>query len=58
MNNMSSKGKKYHIMTPQPKLREIWGCSNPAVMDGSMCCDGDCWHCHYHYLVETIKEFK
>jgi hypothetical protein len=55
---MSSKGKKYHIMTPQPKLREIWGCSNPAVMDGSMCCDGDCWHCHYHYLVETIKEFK
>lgn len=54
---MSSKGKKYKILTPQPKVHEVWGCSNPAVMDGSMKCDGNCWNCKYHYVTGTYKTF-
>lgn len=54
---MSSKGKKYHKMVKQVKTHEIWGCNNPQVIDGSMCCDGVCSTCQYKYVSEIIKEF-
>ena len=55
---MSRKKRQYNIMVKQPKEQEVWGCSNPSVRDGSMCCDGDCSMCGYKTVVETIKIYK
>lgn len=54
---MSSKGKKYNKTVKQPKIHEVYDCSHPSVIDGSMKCDGNCWHCEYHILVDTYKTF-
>ena len=55
---MSSKGKKYKKMVPQVRFHEQWACSNPDVKDGSLCCDGDCSKCEYHYISGIRKEFR
>ena len=55
---MSRKRKNYNIMVKQPKEQTVWGCSNPSVKDGSMCCDGNCFLCGYHYVVEKRKIYK
>ena len=55
---MSRKKKDYHIMVKQPyKEEKIWGCNNPLVRAGHMCCDGDCSMCEYK-TVETLKVYK
>ena len=56
--NMSRKKKIYNIMVKQPKEQVIYGCSNPSVKDGSMCCDGNCSMCNYMYIVERRKIWK
>lgn len=53
---MSRKKKNYGIMVKQPQeeVREIYGCSHPSVLNGSMCCDGNCEICYYK-TVQLIK---
>ena len=53
---MSRKKKNYNIMVKKrvEKTREIWGCSDPSVIDGSTCCDGDCTFCSYK-TIEIVK---
>lgn len=55
---MSRKKKDYGIMVKQPKVHTIYGCSNPYVKDGSMCCDGPCMYCEYQYIAGTYKEYN
>lgn len=56
---MSRKKRQYNIMVKHPpKEQEVWGCSNPSVRDGSMCCDGNCSMCGYKYVAEKIKVYK
>lgn len=47
---MSRKKKNYGIMVKQPqeKVIELYGCSHPSVLNGTMCCDGNCETCYYN----------
>lgn len=38
--------KNYDIMVKE-EVRELYGCSHPSVLNGAMCCDGNCETCYY-----------
>ena len=58
MYAMSREKKDYKIMVKQPKVHTIYGCVNPYVKDGNMCCDGNCQMCKYQTIAGIYKEYK
>lgn len=36
------------IKQDEPKEGDVYTCTHPSVMNGTMFCDGNCWNCGYH----------
>ena len=36
------------IKQDEPQEGDVYTCIHPAVMNGVMFCDGNCWMCGYH----------
>ena len=55
---MSGKKRQYNKMVKQPKLRFVYGCVNPDVINGSLLCDGNCSECEYQTIERTFITYK
>lgn len=48
------------VKQDEPQEGEVYTCTHPSVMNGTMFCDGNCWMCGYHQkrfvFQKTIQE--
>lgn len=42
------------IKQDEPQEGDVYTCTHPSVMNGTMFCDGNCWMCGYHQKLEKF----